>query len=296
MKLEELLEAYLERLKIQNYAKGTLGHVRPVLETLAAYLLEQNIRSSQEITANDVQEIQKTFFLHSLETAAHKSSHLRLFLKHAYACGETKTDLSLEIKPVQRARALPRRVLTRKEVAAFLSQPDIETHKGIRDRAILELIYSSALRRSEVERLTVYDIDMFRGELRVSGKGDKERIVPVGKMARYWIHRYMKEVRGFSRNEQLFLHVQSCGALKNSGIGLLVKHYATLFGKKVTAHDLRHAAATHMLQNGAPSVMVQVFLGHSQLFTTQIYTHVLDEDLRTVIERHHPRKGIKHIS
>lgn len=294
MNFEYLIEEYLERLKVLNYAQGTIRHVRPVLKTFAAYLVKQNIKSPGEITASHVHGIQKKFMEYTSETAAHKTSYLRSFLRYAYQTKETTSDMSLELKTVLCPRAMRLCVLSREEATKFLSLPDVQTPLGIRDRAIMELIYSSALRREEVTRLTLYDLDLKKGTLRVIGKGDKERIVPVGKIARYWIHRYVKESRGSSRDEHLFLNWQAVrGAFLGNGIGLIFIRYSKLFGKKVTAHDLRHAAATHMLQNGAPSRMLQAFLGHAQLLTTQVYTHVLSEDLRVVLNRHHPRQEIR---
>jgi integrase/recombinase XerD len=178
------------------------------------------------------------------------------------------------------------------EVADLLMQPNIATARGIRDRALLELLYSSGLRREETVKIELYDLDMQAGTVKVTGKGNKQRIVPVGRFALYWIHKYIKDVRGVARDQYLFVGLQTRKKMHVESIGYIVKQCGKEAGikKKITPHALRHACATHMMQNGAPSTMVQAFLGHEHLITTQIYTHVLTEDLHAVLDRYHPRK------
>lgn len=293
--MREVVQEYLDKLIARDYAQGTLRHMHRTLEAFVCFLETNGTHTWQDMQAHHVRAFQQMFSTHSSETAAHKSSYLRTFLRWARAEKFTREDLSPVLKSI-RCRSVGQRVLTREEVAALMLLPDTTTGLGIRDRAILELLYSSGLRREEVVRLEFYDIDWAAGTARVIGKGDKERIVPVGKMALYWIHRYVKDVRGPSHEKHLFLNIQQIrGALKNAGIGDIFKRYAPRFKKayafkgRLSPHALRHAAATHMLQNGAGSRVVQEFLGHAQLSTTQIYTHVLVDDLRGVIEKFHPR-------
>lgn len=279
------MHEYLKSLEVQGYASGTIDHIKQTLESFQVFL------QMSEITAENVRAFQKTFLKHSPQTIAHKSSYLRSFLRWMHAQGRTHEDHSTIIKPVRLPQRIIKRVLTREEVAEFMLLPDVTTPKGIRDRAILELVYSSALRREEVTRIEIYDIDMKAGTIKITGKGDKQRVVPVGRIALYWIHRYIKEVRPGVRSKALFLNRRR-GAISKSSIGIIFKKYSEEFGQKIPPHALRHASATHMLQNGASSRVVQAFLGHSQLMTTQIYTHVLTADLRGMIDRYHPRERL----
>lgn len=295
----EVIDEYLETLKRRGYAAGTIGHMEHTLNQFAAFLISKNLHALRDTHASHVRAFQETFVNYSEETKAHKTSNLRTFLKYAHMHKHMREDLSQVLKSIRRRRSL-KSVLTREDVAAFMLLPDTETGVGVRDRAILELLYSSGLRREEVVRLELYDIDWSEGTIKVIGKGDKQRIIPVGKVALFWIHRYVKEFRGSGSSKNLFLQAQSTrGALKNNGIGVLFKRYAPRFRKessfkgRLSPHALRHAAATHLLQNGASSRVVQEFLGHAQLVTTQIYTHVLTGDLRGVVDRYHPRPHLK---
>lgn len=279
------MHEYLKSIEVQGYAKGTIDHMRHTLEAFEIFL------QTSDITADTVRAFQKTFLKYGPETIAHKSSYLRSFLRWMYQNHHLHEDLSTIIKPVRLPRRIIKRVLTREEIAKFMLLPDITTPKGIRDRAILELVYSSALRREEVTRIELYDIDMKAGQVKITGKGDKQRMVPVGRIALYWIHRYIKDVRPSVRSKALFLHSRR-GAISKSSIGIIFKKYSKQSGQKIPPHALRHASATHMLQNGASSRVVQAFLGHSQLMTTQMYTHVLTADLRGMIDRYHPRERL----
>lgn len=288
----ETVQEYLDHLTLQNYARGTLGHIRRTLREVSAYLHAQGTTHLTEIKKEHVTMLQAMFMRHKAETAAHKTSHLRRFLREAYLRGAIREDVSHYLKAI-RCRSAARVALTRSEVLRFIRLPDTAKKEGVRDRAILELMYSSALRRGEVVRLGLYDVNLSERVVRVYGKGRKERMIPLGKEAAYWIACYVRGVRGAGFAGFLFLNLRKRGALSEAGVGRIFRRYSVYFGKAVSSHALRHACATHMLQGGASSRMIQAFLGHTQLYTTQFYTHVLKDDLQAAHTRHHPRRKLK---
>lgn len=296
MSFKNLQAEYIEKLRVAGYSERTLKHARKSTADLLDYFEKSNITEPIEITRPLIAE----YAVHLKNSTcssvylANKYTDCRKFLNFLHDEGWMKDDYSLAIGKVIK-RKNQKEVLTREEAAVLLVQPNVETGKGIRDRALLELLYSSGLRREEAVRIELYDLDMQAGTVKVTGKGNKQRIVPVGKFALYWIHKYIKEVRGVAKDQSLFVGMQTRKKMSTEYIGFLVQSSGRKSGikKKITIHALRHACATHMMQNGAPSTMVQAFLGHEQLMTTQIYTHVLTEDLRKVIETYHPRKWLQ---
>jgi integrase/recombinase XerD len=190
--------------------------------------------------------------------------------------------------------ALPRH-LTSAQVDALLAAPDVATPLGIRDRAILEVLYATGLRVSELIGLRPSDVDMQVGVLTCFGKGRKERLVPLGRVARRWVERYLEEVRGaLARGRppaaELFLN-QRGGRLSRMGLWGIVRRHAVTAGVEriLTPHVLRHSFATHLLERGADLRALQAMLGHADISTTQIYTHVTRERLRKVYDQYHPR-------
>lgn len=190
---------------------------------------------------------------------------------------------------------LSRYVLTVADIEAIINATDATTLLGVRDRALLEVLYSSAIRRSELMNLRIYDVDTRRGSVFVkSGKGDKDRLVPLGERACAWVEKYLLDVRpalAATDAETLFL-TQSGDKFDDYTIGELVKRYIAKAGivVKGACHLFRHACATHMLENGADSRYIQAMLGHSQLSTTQIYTHVALAKLKEIHAATHPAR------
>ena len=303
MKFSELQNEYIEKLRVAGYSKRTLKHIRHSTAELAEYLEKQNVIEPLNITRSMITEYAAYLKACKISSVylANKYTDCRKFLNYLHEEGWTKDDYGLAFGKIIKRRA-EREVLTQEEAARLLLVPDTETKRGTRDRALLELLYSSGLRREEVIRIKLYDLDMTSGTVKVTGKGNKQRIVPVGKMALYWVHAYVKRVRGVTRDQSLFVGLQTKRGLSLEYLGFLIKSCGKKSGinattelgtrKKITPHALRHACATHMMQNGAPSTMVQAFLGHEHLVTTQIYTHVLDEDLKKVMENFHPRRWL----
>ena len=209
------------------------------------------------------------------------------------------TEYGLENSPTEvirnpaSGRHLPS-VLSVKEVERILDQPDIEKASGVRDRTMLELAYACGLRASELVDLTMSQVDFTSGFIRVVGKGEKERVVPVGSVAMEWLARYVKEVRPvlLKKKQSLFLFPGRGGrALTRQRFWQIIKGYAMLAGIKIDVypHVLRHSFATHLLEGGADLRTVQMLLGHSDISTTQIYTHLDAGFLRKVHRQFHPR-------
>jgi integrase/recombinase XerD len=191
-------------------------------------------------------------------------------------------------------KALPK-FLTVGEVDALMSAPDVATARGLRDRALLELLYATGLRVSELLALTPAQVDIAGGVLTTMGKGRKERMVPFGDEAAAWLRRYLAEARaallGRHVSPRLFVNARG-GALSRMGFWKILHAYGVQagIGRAISPHVLRHSFATHLLERGADLRAIQMMLGHADLSTTQIYTHVLDERLRSVYEKFHPRQ------
>ncbi len=193
-------------------------------------------------------------------------------------------------------QGLPK-ILSESEVENLLNAPDLETPIGIRDRAMLEVLYATGLRVSELVNLTLANLSLTEGVLRVIGKGDKERLVPLGEVAVDYVSRYLKTARPiFSRADvatnAVFLSARHGRAMTRQGFWLIIKDYAKKAGileKRLSPHVLRHAFATHLINHGADLRSVQLLLGHSNIATTQIYTHVANQRLKDLHQKHHPR-------
>jgi integrase/recombinase XerD len=191
-------------------------------------------------------------------------------------------------------QALPR-FLSLDEVDRLLAQPDPSTPRGLRDKALLELLYATGMRVSELIALKPGDLHIDEGYLTCIGKGDKQRIVPMGGGAADWVRRYMREARAeLARRGSpwLFVNARDGGPLSRVGFWKVLKEYGVCAGitSELSPHVLRHSFATHLLERGADLRAIQVMLGHADLSTTQIYTHVLEARLRVVYDKYHPRK------
>jgi integrase/recombinase XerD len=195
-----------------------------------------------------------------------------------------------DLNTPQRNAYLPR-FLTEAEMERLLSAPDVSTHEGIRDRAMIELMYAAGLRVSELVGLKRTDINLEAGLVACHGKGSKERRVPIGKSATHWLQQYIgvraRSVKG--NNPHLFLNSLGAGLTRNNAWAMIKRHASTAGLDHVSPHTLRHSFATHLLQRGADSRSVQALLGHSDISTTQIYTHITDRHMRATYDRHHPR-------
>jgi integrase/recombinase XerD len=190
-------------------------------------------------------------------------------------------------------RSLPKS-LSEAEVEALLEAPDTTTPQGLRDRAMLEMLYASGLRVSELVGVKTMQVSLDMGVVRVMGKGSKERLTPLGEQATDWISRYQRQARavllGARKSDALFLTARGA-PMTRQGFWALVKRYAARAGipRSISPHTLRHAFATHLINHGADLRVVQLLLGHADISTTQIYTHVARERLKALHAKHHPR-------
>ena len=220
-------------------------------------------------------------------------SSLRRFYQYLVREGRLQTDPSAEIDAPKLGRSLPKS-LTEDEVESLLQAPDVKQFLGLRDRAMLELLYASGLRVSELIGLPVSQLNLRQGVLRVVGKGNKERLVPLGEEAADWLERYLDEARPSllrGRLSDALFVTQRTSAMTRQAFWHLIKRYARQAGIRtsLSPHSLRHSFATHLLNHGADLRVLQMLLGHSNLSTTQIYTHVARERLKSVHAAHHPR-------
>jgi integrase/recombinase XerD len=215
------------------------------------------------------------------------------FYRFAVREGQVETDPMEHLRAPKVFRSLPR-YLTNAQIEALLAAPDTTTPLGLRDRAILETLYATGLRVSELIALSASDVDLAVGLLRCIGKGRKERLVPVGRLAREWIERYVRDGRPALAQDPsvgvLFVNHRG-GRLSRMGLWGIVRKHAMVAGvaRTLTPHVLRHSFATHLLEHGADLRALQAMLGHADISTTQIYTHVTRERLRRVYDQFHPR-------
>lgn len=219
-------------------------------------------------------------------------STLKQFYLWAVEQGLRSDDPAMDLSTPKLPRSLPK-AITESQVEALLKAPDLDTSLGLRDKAMLELLYATGLRVSELVSLRGEQISLAQGVLRVRGKGSKERLVPLGDEAQHWIECYLRDARPelHPRPEPALFITQRGSAMTRQGFWLLIKRYALLAGVRGTLspHTLRHSFATHLLNHGADLRVVQLLLGHSDLSTTQIYTHVAREGLKAMHKKHHPR-------
>ena len=220
-------------------------------------------------------------------------SVLRRFYHWALREQRISTDPSVRLLAAKRPLRVPH-TLTQAQVEALLLAPDANTALGLRDRAMLELMYASGLRVSELVGLQVHQVDLKAGVLRTEGKGRKERLVPFGEEAQSWLQRFLQEARPLilaQRSSSDLFVTQRGSGMTRVMFWVLVKKYATLAGitAPLSPHTLRHAFATHLLNHGADLRVVQMLLGHADISTTTIYTHVARERLQQLHAQHHPR-------
>jgi integrase/recombinase XerD len=218
----------------------------------------------------------------------------RGFYRFLVVDGQLQANPAEDLRPPRAWKTLPR-YLSVEEVDALLAQPVTDTPRGLRDRALIELLYATGMRVSELVGLRPPDVHLDASYLTCTGKGDKQRIVPIGDQAADWVKRYVGEARprllGRRSSARLFVNARGGTALTRVGFWKILKAYALQAGLKasLSPHVLRHSFATHLLERGADLRAIQVMLGHADLSTTQIYTHVLEQRMRSVYDQFHPR-------
>jgi integrase/recombinase XerD len=219
----------------------------------------------------------------------------RGFYRFLVIDGTLNANPADDLRPPRAWQSLPR-YLSVEEVDQLINQPDVATPRGLRDRALIELLYATGMRVSELVGLKPADINLEASYLTCTGKGDKQRIVPIGDQAARWVGEYLRRGRGDllgrRSSQRLFVNARGGGpGLSRVGFWKILKGYALRAGLKqsISPHMLRHSFATHLLDRGADLRAIQMMLGHADLSTTQIYTHVLEQRMRTVYDRFHPR-------
>lgn len=296
--MEEQIAEFLAYL---NYERGlstnTQAAYRRDLAKLTRFLEAKYGQGFdlQGITKNDIMDFLAGEFESgaSTSTLARSLSSIKTFVKFLLAEGVLASNPVSDLETPRVKRKLPR-VLTVEEVDRLMEQPDVIKHLGLRDRAMLELMYGTGIRVSEMLSLQVEDINMSAGFLRCLGKGMKERIVPVNQTAIDWVRRYLARSRNYLVKSHLerTLFVNARGRkLSRQGFFKILCAYAHSadIKKEVTPHTLRHSFATHLLENGADLRAVQEMLGHADISTTQIYTHLTQTRLREVYQQYFPR-------
>ena len=276
-------------------AKATLDSYRSDLGRLAGWLAEHGHEALL-----DSRETTLTAFIAHLAKHTRASSQarylstLRRFYRWQVGRGRLVSDPTLKLANPSLPSRLPK-VMSEKQVEALLDAPDLDTPLGLRDRAMLETIYATGLRVSELVNLKLHEVCLADGVLRALGKGSKERLVPLGQLAIDWITRYLHEARPDilhgQQSDALFVTARG-GAMTRQAFWQLIKRYALVAGiapARLSPHVLRHAFATHLLNHGADLRVVQLLLGHADISTTQIYTHVARERLKSLHAEHHPR-------
>jgi integrase/recombinase XerD len=290
------IERFLDALWMERgLSDNTLAAYRRDLTGFARYLSEQHDRALLAAQREDLLAYlaQRVTAGAKPRTTARLLSSLRRFYQHAVREAWLQTDPSDRIDAPKLGRSLPSS-LSEEEVEALIDIPTLDTPLGLRDRAMLELLYATGLRVSELVALRLLQVNLRQGVVRTLGKGSKERLVPLGETAADWLEKYLQDGRNELLRgracEHLFV-TQRGAAMTRQAFWYLIKRYAQRAGihKPLSPHTLRHSFATHLLNHGADLRVVQMLLGHSDLSTTQIYTHVAQERLKGLHAQHHPR-------
>ena len=293
MNCEDVVEAYIDALWMERgLAENTLAAYRSDLRRFSSWLVQRD-RDLLTATRADVLEYLAAEVASPPRSTARRLSSLRRFYLYLMRQARVDVDPCARVEAPRAGRSLPT-VLSEEEVEALLEAPDLAVREGLRDRTMLELLYATGLRVSELVNLKLGQVNQRQGVVRVIGKGRKERLVPLGESALDWLERYLGEARpqlpGAGNGDALFPSPRR-GAISRQAFWYAIKRYAVVAGisKSISPHSLRHAFATHLLNHGADLRVVQLLLGHSDISTTQIYTHVAKERLKRLHAKHHPR-------
>ena len=305
---QALIDQFCDTIWLEDgLAKNTIEAYRRDLKLMAQWLAQRGTALDQ-VTAADLSAYfgalnnmpsraigsgpaRRTGIRASTQARIHSS--LKRFYQYLLRMGRMKNDPSQHLDAPRKPQRFPK-TLSEADVESLLAAPDTEAPLGLRDRAMLEVLYASGLRVSELVGLKVASVSEDMGLVRVMGKGAKERLVPLGEEALMWVQRYMRgarmELLAGRASDYVFV-TRRGGPMTREAFWHLLKRQATqaIPGKALSPHTLRHAFATHLLNHGADLRVVQMLLGHSDISTTQIYTHVARERLKSLHQKHHPR-------
>ena len=294
---DDILDRFCDALWLeQGLARNTLSSYRGDLVQFAAWLSEHGKKSLIESDRADIQSYLAVRILHDHakpRTTARLLSSMKRFYQYGLREGKIQIDPTLQIAAPKLSRLLPKS-LSEADVEALLHAPDVEAPLGLRDRAMLETLYASGLRVSELIGLKVVQVSLDMAVVKTLGKGAKERLAPIGEQALDWLTRYIREARpallSGKSSDAMFVTARA-SAMSRQAFWYLIKRHAVIAGidKPLSPHTLRHAFATHLINHGADLRVVQLLLGHADISTTQIYTHVARERLKQLHAKHHPR-------
>jgi integrase/recombinase XerD len=293
----ELLDEFSDSLWLEDgLSRNTLESYRRDLNKFAEWLSQQRSVSILQATHADIQGFLAHLFIQQKAKATSTGraiSSLKRLFRYLLRQNKITIDPTLQIATPKLPRSLPKS-LTEQDVELLLNAPKVETPLGMRDRTMLEVLYATGLRVSELVTLSVAQVSLDMGVVRVMGKGSKERLVPLGEEALDWVRRYLVEGRPVLLNGKLcdaLFVTQRAKLMTRQMFWFLIKKHARSAGlnKSLSPHTLRHAFATHLLNHGADLRVVQMLLGHADISTTQIYTHVARERLKQLHAQHHPR-------
>lgn len=294
--MEQLLDQFLNYLTVERgLSPNTLDSYSRDLIKYLDYLSTKGIKDiskTSDLTIISFIATLKNGGLSNRSVARNLTS-IRMFYRFLTEDHHINNNPTLNIETPKRELRLPQ-VLSIEEVDVLLQQPDSSTSLGLRDAAFLELLYATGLRASEIISLALNDINLEAGYLIASGKGSKERLIPIGEVAQNLIKKYLKNSRPTLLKNKQSHHLfttRSGKSMTRQGFWKLIKKYALAAGirKKITPHTLRHSFATHLLERGADLRSVQMMLGHADISSTQIYTHVTTERLKKIHNQYHPR-------
>lgn len=292
----DLIDRFCDRLWLEDgLSQNTLAAYRRDLKAFSAWLHASRKHCLPQAAPAELESyLAHCFATHAKpRTAARYTASLRRFYRYLARENLIERDPTQLLDTPKLPRSLPK-VLSESDVEALLSAPDVETTPGLRDRAMIETLYATGLRVSELVGLKLLNLDLNAAVLRVTGKGGKDRLVPLGAEAQHWLSRYLSEAReDILKNKKcaaVFVTPRGAGMTRQAFWHLL-KRQARMAGieKPLSPHTLRHAFATHLLAHGADLRVVQMLLGHADISTTQIYTHIARERLKTLHQQHHPR-------
>ncbi len=292
---QQQLDEFIDRLWLEEgLSRNTLESYRRDLAQFAAWL---DVHDAGPLPQAERTDVERYLAARFPQVKARSISRLMASLRRYYRFlvreGRLSADPTLQLSSPKLPRSLPKS-LSEEEVEVLLKAPDVAQSLGLRDRAMLETLYATGLRVSELVNLKVSEVSLQEGVVRVTGKGDKTRLVPLGEEALDWIRRYLSQSRPQLLEQRLcesLFVTQRGAAMTRQAFWYLIKRHARLAGivKPLSPHVLRHAFATHLLNHGADLRVVQMLLGHADISTTQIYTHVARERLKQLHARHHPR-------
>jgi integrase/recombinase XerD len=294
-KNQAILDEFIDRIWLEEgLARNTLDSYRQDLSQFAIWLEKDAAKDLLQAEQFDIQRyLAFKFPISKPRSVSRLIASLRRLYRFSLRENRIAIDPTLQIESPKLPRSLPKS-LSEDDVVALLNAPSLNDPIGLRDRAMLEILYASGLRVSELVELKVTEVSLSEGVVRVTGKGSKTRLVPMGEVAVDWISRYLNEARPAILEKRLsdsLFVTQRGSSMTRQAFWYLIKRYALLAGihKPMSPHVLRHAFATHLLNHGADLRVVQMLLGHSDISTTQIYTHVARERLKQLHTAHHPR-------